>query len=367
MSARDSSVDIVKGIAILAVVLMHISYDYNSGILSPLGFMLEGAWRVPVFSLVAGYFIRDERLLQPISFIRGKVTSLYKLVLCFYVPAVLLHNVMLQIGWYDTVTEYGGKFMTYWDWSRMIKELVLTICLAGREPILGAMWYGYVLFMALCGYSIVSWAVSCVVKEESKREYVRCIVLALLCMAACSANHLFGFFIPRFNVTFMVMWMIYLGYIIRNKMRWTFTNGYVCFISAALFAHVVTSVKGGGIVFSSTTFPDILLLTVIPVCALYVISYFANKIKNTVLGRMLAYCGKESFYIMALQFVGFKICTYALRLIGINNSLSSLTAPAEDSVVLLLVYFAFGVFFPLAFMWAFRKLKGTLRNIYCSY
>ena len=34
------------------------------------------------------------------------------------------------------------------------KQTVLAICLGGREPIVGAMWFVYVLFMALIGLSI---------------------------------------------------------------------------------------------------------------------------------------------------------------------------------------------------------------------
>lgn len=110
-----------------------------------------------VFFLLGGFFIKEEKLIRPVSFIKGKIQSLYKLLLYFYIPAVLLHNVMMHIGWYDEVTNYGGKVMSLWKVGKTVKELGLSVCLAGREPILGAMWFVYVLFIALCGLSIVSW------------------------------------------------------------------------------------------------------------------------------------------------------------------------------------------------------------------
>lgn len=156
---RSRWVDISKGITIIAVVLLHINYSFFNAKLLPLNPLLGNAWHVAVFFLLGGFFIKEERLLYPVSFIKGKIKSLYRLLLYFYIPAILLHNIMIRIGWYDTVTNYGGKYMAYWSIGQTIKELVFSICLAGREPILGAMWFVYVLFIALCGFSIVSWAI----------------------------------------------------------------------------------------------------------------------------------------------------------------------------------------------------------------
>lgn len=77
---------------------------------------------------------------------------MYKLLLYFYIPVVLLHNFFIRIGWYDSLTDYGGKYMGFWDLKQMISMLLQTFCFAGREPILGAMWFVYVLFLALAGF-----------------------------------------------------------------------------------------------------------------------------------------------------------------------------------------------------------------------
>lgn len=60
------------------------------------------------FFLLGGFFLKEEKLIQPVNFIKGKIQSLYKLLLYFYIPAVLFHNVLMHIGWYDEVTDYGG-------------------------------------------------------------------------------------------------------------------------------------------------------------------------------------------------------------------------------------------------------------------
>ena len=106
------------------------------------------------------FFLKAEKLSSPVGFIKGKMNSLYRLLLYFYIPAVLLHNVMLNIGFYDTATNYGGKYMDYWGVGQFVKELVLVFLFAGREPILGAMWFVYVLLLAMIGLSVVSWILS---------------------------------------------------------------------------------------------------------------------------------------------------------------------------------------------------------------
>lgn len=44
--------------------------------------------------------------------------------------------------------------------------------------------------------------------------------------------------------------------------------------------------------------------------------YIGKHIEKNVVGKAIAYVGKESFYVMALHFVGFKLCTLALQGIG---------------------------------------------------
>lgn len=99
--SRTSYVDIAKGIAILSVVLLHVDFVYPKFSFINISAMLGWYWHVPVFFLIGGFFLKEERLLQPVSFIKGKFKSLYLLALYIYLPATLLHNVFFQLGWYS--------------------------------------------------------------------------------------------------------------------------------------------------------------------------------------------------------------------------------------------------------------------------
>lgn len=323
-------VDIIKGTAIIGVVLSHIEHPFKDYPLIPLASLMYGLWFVSVFFVAGGFFLKAEKLSSPVGFIKGKMNSLYRLLLYFYIPAVLLHNVI-------------------------VKELVLVILFAGREPILGAMWFVYVLLLAMIGLSVVSWILSRWVTDNQKLEVVRALVLFIGCVISCQLTNVIGFTIPRVNNTITAMWLIYCGYLMVNIFKLKFDNNWVA-IFCGLVVYHIAAVEGGTML-NSNKYTDVLSLTASSVSALYVIAYLSKKIENGAFGKALAWCGKESFYIMALHFVGFKLCTLMLGAVGFNLQLSSLLAPARENVGLTVLYLFFGLVFPLVFIVGFRWTK----------
>lgn len=353
-------VDIIKGAAIMGVVFSHIEHPFKDYPLVPIASLMYGLWFVPVFFVVGGFFLRTEALCNPIKFVTGKMNSVYRLLLYFYIPAVLLHNVMLNIGFYDTVTNYGGKYMDYWGIGQFVKELTLIFLFAGREPILGAMWFVYVLLLAMIGLSVVSWILSRWIKDKLKLDVARALVLFAGCIISCQLTNIVGFTIPRVNNTITAMWLIYCGYLMMNVLKLKFDNNFAAVFCGLVVYHIAT--MQGGIVLNSNEYTDVLSLTISAVAALYVIAYLSKKIENGAVGKALAWCGKESFYIMALHFVGFKLCTLLLSVFGVNLQLSSLLAPADQNIWFTLLYLCFGVMFPLIFIVGFRWVKRKLRK-----
>ena len=165
---RSLSVDVVKGISIVAIVLGHINFLYPAGQLVNTNDLFIYLWHVAVFFLLAGFFIKEEQLVQPKLWFKKKFSSLYMKILYFYIPAVLLHNVLIKIGWYSL--ESTDPVINTYSVMDFAKQTVFAICLGGREPIVGAMWFVYVLFMALIGLSIVSWQIKKFAKDERQYE-----------------------------------------------------------------------------------------------------------------------------------------------------------------------------------------------------
>ena len=98
---RFLSVDIAKGMSIIAIVFGHIAYQYPFCQLVNTKDLFIYLWHVVVFFLLAGFFIKEEQLVQPKRWFKKKFSSLYLKILYFYIPAVLLHNVLIKIEWYS--------------------------------------------------------------------------------------------------------------------------------------------------------------------------------------------------------------------------------------------------------------------------
>lgn len=160
VSKRTAYVDIAKGIAILSVVLLHVNFIIPKLSFVNISGMLGWFWHVPVFFLIGGFFLKDERLAKPTMFITRKMKSLYLLALYIYLPATLLHNIFFDLGWYSTDAVYGDKVIAEWGMKEYALGVIKTLLCAGREPILGAMWFVYALLFALCGYSIIVFIVN---------------------------------------------------------------------------------------------------------------------------------------------------------------------------------------------------------------
>ena len=356
---RYLSVDITKGVAIIAIVLGHIAFAYPSCSLVGSGTLLYGLWHVAVFFIVAGFFIKEEQLVQPRLWFKKKFASLYLKILYYYVPAVLLHNVLIYIGWYSL--DSTEPAIHAYSWLDFAKQTVLAVCLGGREPILGAMWFVYVLFMALVGLSVVSWAVKKVARNERQYEWLRFIALLAMCIVAGIASNKYGLTIRRFSNTFTAMLLIYLGKVMYQRMKLGFDNGYLA-AACALIAFEVACMLGG-MSLNGNTYKDILQLLVAAPAVLYIIMYIGKRIEGNAVGRAIAYVGNNSFHVMALHFVGFKLCTLTLHGAGYGGgNLSDLTPEIGSNVLLLLLYAAFGVGFPLVFMGGFRKARSLFSS-----
>lgn len=62
---RFLSVDIAKGMSIIAIVFGHIAYQYPFCQLINTKDLFIYLWHVAVFFLLAGFFIKEEQLVHP--------------------------------------------------------------------------------------------------------------------------------------------------------------------------------------------------------------------------------------------------------------------------------------------------------------
>lgn len=348
---RQNWVDIVKALTMISVVLGHISYQYPDYSLLPISAIIAWLWHVPVFFLVGGFFLADSKMMNPVGFIKGKIKTLYLPILYFYIPVTLMHNWLIDIGFYNTAIKYGGKSVSYYGDLDLVKKVGESIFLAGREPVLGAMWFAYVLFMALLYICIVTFLTQkCQKRTLGKTEGIRAVILLGGGIFFSLLTEIFGFTIPRFNNVFTAAWLIYVGMILNQKLNLTFQNKFVFVLSIMVFYSY--SVLHGGIHLNHNDFGDIGTLTLSACSALYIVAFVAKKL-NGRCAKILGRIGRDSFYIMALHFIAFKICSVFLNVLGGSFNTAVLEAPATNTI--LYAYYAIGgVFIPMLFIYLWR-------------
>lgn len=348
---REGWVDVCKAIAIIAVVIGHLDYNYPVCKLLPISTIIAWLWHVAVFFMIGGFFLKDEKLFQPVSFIKGKIRSLYLLILYLYVPATLLHNTFIDIGFYDTSIEYGGKYVAYWGVPQFVRGLAETVFFAGREPILGAMWFVYVLFLSLCWISIVSFISKSVCGLHYKQA--RFLILLLGAVASNLLTNIAGFTVPRFNNVFTAAWLIYVGMLIIQKYKVSFDNWFLLAICTIVFYSY--AVLFGDVHLNRNEYSDVFSLTISTCSALYIIAFVSKSCSGTSL-TVLSIIGRDSFYIMGLHFFAFKLGSLVLNLFGAEKNIAILNP--ECTNLLEYLYFLFcGVAIPLLAIYLFRRIK----------
>ena len=114
--SRDVTVDFLKEWAMLSIVIFHQSTSLFPKWLANL---MMNPWNVAVFFIVAGYYLKWEKMINPVPFIKGKLKSLYIPATVIYLCVVLSHNFfckyrLVSFGWITS----GYKCPVYSLWFK---------------------------------------------------------------------------------------------------------------------------------------------------------------------------------------------------------------------------------------------------------
>lgn len=357
---RIQFVDIAKGISIIAVVLFHINFTIGDFSLFPTKTIVAGGcWHVPCFFLISGFFLKEEKILNTKDFLKNKFFTLYLKILCFYIPATLLHNVFIHWGFYSIQETYSGKQMFLYTKVDYIKKILAAIFFAGREPIVGPLWYAYVLCLALICYSIIS----IICKKIWKNNYskIRIILLVLLASLSAVASNKLNLTLNRFSNTLVVMGLLSVGQYLFQFHREKFKSPVLLICSIFLFWQ--NAVLNGNIALNNNNYNDLFHLFLGSLCMLHIICFISIKLEKTFFGNILCIIGKKSFEIMALHIFIFQSISLAAFKFGIFSNLYSLS-PNTNNIAVISCYLLLGVIAPVLLSFCWEKLLRKIKNAF---
>lgn len=342
----------------IAIVCGHISCVYFPT-------WLNNFWPVAFFFLVAGFFIKENNLQDPVKFIGHKLKTIYLPGTIIYIIAVLLHNPLCQWGVYPLgdVHPMTGNEFTLWDTKTYILQIVKTIFAPSGELAMGAMWFLYALFFALCFLSIIAYMVKKIVKDN-KKQIILLSTLTCLLSTASIALKIYGIAIPRVSQALTVTTFIVVGMLLKQKMKIKCDNWMILIIAIVIYSQFVV-LPHPHPSFPTNSFQNIIMPLAMGVASLYIVLFISRKIeKLNVLNRILSYIGRKSLYIMALHIFGFFICTWIINLLGIGDNFSMAsslyTYNVGGNIILGILYLIFGITIPLISIQLFRLVRSKV-------
>ena len=174
-------------------------------------------------------------------------------------------------------------------------------------------------------------------------------------------TNVFDFTIPRFNNVFTAAWLIYVGQQVVQRFKVRFDNRFALIMSVIAFYSF--AVLRGSVRLNHNAFDDLVSLTVSTLSALYIVAFWSKKCKG-LFAKVMAVVGKDSFYIMGLHFLAFKICSLLLNEVAGTKQDVAVLNPQPPNMLYYVYYAVGGVFLPIVFMWGWRRLKNIIQTIF---
>ena len=307
---RDKYWDIMKALAILSVVIGHAQI-LNDKI----------SWfELQIFFFVSGFLFNAQKCLNYGEFFLHKLSTLWKPMILYNTVFLFLHDFFIKIHWISLQQQpfiewYNIMISSWISIYEIPRHFFLALFNGMVDVMCGPLW-----FMAWFFSNILLFG--CLVKYSHNKPAYTLPVLTLLFFVAGIAidKHVpgivmyvdkallmlpitaMGFYLKKLcysenlHVTELVS-----KYKIKSAICLSFFMS-VFFLSISHSEFVYELVKGGG-----ARYLLIIILQLSGICFTMVLAWIVMYVEQ--LKTFFAFIGSESFHIMALHFVGFKILT----------------------------------------------------------
>ena len=306
---RNDLADILKAIGIISVVIGH-----SCTTITPLNIQAKAfvyTYHLMVFFLVTGFCYKaDKYAPHPVRFVWRRFLSIYVMDVVYTVIFILLHNTFVRLK----MVTFGGTYNA----ARLIAAIKDALILnSTSEAFLSPLWFLPVMLVAVMAFGLLMSLSRFVFKKLgekfsflSGKEWIFDAVIVLL--FAC-----LGLYVHAKRMTFfwhaqtaiLALPMFYVGFYLRKY--WDkasrFFTWYGCIISAVILYVCASNRLIGGDLNSNMIYNKGLYWPLTLVGMYFCVSLARLIEKPQPLRRAFSLIGKNSFHIMALHFMFFKI------------------------------------------------------------
>ncbi len=348
---KDATFSVMKGIAITGVVVGHTCVGTYCD-------TFVNQFDLATFFFVAGYFLKEKYLTDLKSFIWRRFKQLYIPFMLFGLLFIITHNLFYRINIESN----------QYDWGSIFHELRnITIGMTSEEPLMGAMWFCPALLIV----SIISATVLKFVKNQSNVFFKLLFIISIpligwtLCLLIIKS--------PRCLWEYMQICGIYYAGYYFHKYKPYFTISNKCLVGgvALLLLVVIYGLNQqgfmGNLQSAAIKNENILIMTLIGICGSLAVFYASTLItqKKTLLSNVLTIIGNNSFAIMALHFLSFKLVSFCVIVIKQKeiSHLSDFPTLKEVESEWILLYILMGVALPIILNIIFSPILKPLKFI----
>lgn len=281
---RDESIDIIKGIGILLVLIGHTT-DYGRK------FIYQ--FHMPLFFFISGILYKDKYDIKPIKLIERRIKSLYIPFVTYNLFFLFMHNIFINIGVYEDSKYYSLKEIV----SRGINILLLS----ASEPLTGPLWFVSALFVTNIIFVLYKYFTNKFFYKFKEEFLLLLIILTLI--VGINTDIKRGVSIGMVGLLFY-----YLGYLYKRNYNKIITQFKLSFAIWALIIVVIIS-RFNQIEMAINNYGNKGLFLVSSILGIYVMFFVGNLFNEKCIGRLFISIGKYNMSIVALHFIAFKSIT----------------------------------------------------------
>lgn len=345
---RDKTIDIMKGILILLMVIAHAQGPGHRGIY---------LFHMAVFFMISGYLWGDRNDIEMIQFIKRKLISLY-------IPYIICNTIYLL--WFLCMPLVFDRKMCERTVTGIIYEVIKILLFRGRTSMSDPTWFLAVLFIVSVAYAIVRKTI-CKLTAEAKMNYFFISLSAIVAIAVGYSLYLVDFNLFQVGTICSSYAAFHMGNVVwRIKERNRFNTSNTILTCRLIFACVC------GLLLYNISDIEIRLISNIIVnpvyyclgmiCGWIIVRYF-----SVIFGRyrwlrnLFSYLGRNSLIVLCAHFAAFKIIAY-IQCLYFELPLSNISVfpVVRNGGYWWCAYTAVGIAVPLAIRYIFMFFKGRI-------
>ena len=307
---RNSKIDILKGIAILLVVMGHTCFGGTEYIY---------LFHMAVFFMASGYFFRDKQS----DSVSSLFTSIKKRLQKIWVPFVvwnaiftLLNNVFIKMNIYtsdEIVSEYLKKSLVSIHHHMGIKEMAVNIVkgifLAGHTELGGTFWFLRALFYIAVAYLCINFILLKLLKNDTAVIVSQAVISVVFLITGFVMGKK-GFNSLGLDLMFSYYCLYFLGIVagrITPTLEKHLTTKLYLLLTVIGIAIIGILNNFGSIALDHNKYDNPILLLVASVVG-WIMLYSLSSVVELVpsISKVFTYLGQNSIIIMIFQFLFFK-------------------------------------------------------------